>query len=95
MGSFQQISLKYLPFPHQRISLLTKYLSQIKMYTYFNIGDAKTFVKLKEKYSKFRRTCSYPHLLTNFMGFFASLLLSFGQVTKLLAKIVIIANSLL
>ena len=49
INSFQQISVKYLPFPHPDISLMTKYLTQIKVYTYFNIGDAKTLVKLKEK----------------------------------------------
>ena len=49
INSFQQISVKYLPFPHPGISLMTRYLTQIKVYTYFNIGDAKTLVKLKEK----------------------------------------------
>ena len=47
IDSFQQISAKYLPFPHPDISLMTKDLTQIK--AYFNIGDAKTLVKLKEK----------------------------------------------
>ena len=28
-----------MPFPHLGISLMTKDLSQIKVYTYFNIGD--------------------------------------------------------
>ena len=37
-----------MPFPYLDISLMTKDLSQIKVYTYFNIGDAKTLVKLKE-----------------------------------------------
>ena len=47
INSFQKISVKYLPLPHP--GLMTKDLSQIKVYTYFNIGDAKTLVKLKEK----------------------------------------------
>ena len=38
-GSFQQILVKYLPFPHPDISLIT----------YFNIGYTKTLVKLREK----------------------------------------------
>ena len=42
IDSFQQISVKYLPFSHPDISLMTKDLTQIKVYTYFNIGDAKT-----------------------------------------------------
>ena len=46
---FQQISGKYLPFPHPGISLMTTDLTQIKLYTCFNIGDAKTPAKLKEK----------------------------------------------
>ena len=41
IDSFQQISVKYLPFPYPDISLMTKDLTQIKVYTYFNIGDAK------------------------------------------------------
>ena len=45
----QQILVKYLPFPHPDISFMTKDLTQIKVYTYFNTGDAKTLVKLKEK----------------------------------------------
>ena len=49
IDSFQQISVKYLPFPHPGISLMTKYLAQIKVCTYFNIGAAKTLVKLKRK----------------------------------------------
>ena len=49
INSFQKILVKYLPLPHPGISLMTKDLSQIKVYTYFNIGDAKTLVKLKEK----------------------------------------------
>ena len=40
---------EHLPFPHPGISLMTKDLSQIKVYTYFNIGDAKTLIKLKRK----------------------------------------------
>ena len=39
-GSFQQILVKYLPFPHPDISLIT----------YFNIGYTKTLVKLREKW---------------------------------------------
>ena len=49
IDSFQQILVKYLPFLYLDISLMTKDLTQIKVYTYFNIGDAKTLVKLKEK----------------------------------------------
>ena len=30
IDSFQQISVKYLPFPHPDISLMTKDLAQIK-----------------------------------------------------------------
>ena len=48
IDSFQQILVKYLPFPHPGISLMTQDLTQIKVYTYFNIY-AKTLVKLKEK----------------------------------------------
>ena len=47
--SFQEVSVKYLPLPHPDISLMTKYLAQVKVYTYFNIGEAKTMVKLKRK----------------------------------------------
>ena len=47
IDSFQQISVKYLPFRHPDISLMTRFDS--KVYTCFNIGDAKTLVKLKEK----------------------------------------------
>ena len=74
-------------------SFMTKDLSQIKVYTYFNIGDAKTLVKLKEKQSKFSRSCSYTHLSANLGGFFALFLLNFSQVTKLLIEIVTIAYS--
>ena len=42
INSFQQISVKYLPFSHPDISLMTKDLTQIKVCTYFNIADAKT-----------------------------------------------------
>ena len=49
IGSFQQISVKDLPSPHPDISLKFKGLAQIKVYTYFNIEDAKTLVKLREK----------------------------------------------
>ena len=48
VNHFQQISVKYLSFPHPDISLMAKDLTQIKVYTYFNIGDAKPLVKLKE-----------------------------------------------
>ena len=34
---------------HFTVPLMIKELAQIKVYTYFNIGDAKTLVKLKEK----------------------------------------------
>ena len=40
--SFQQISVKYLLFPHPDISLMTKHLAQIKIYTSLNTGDVKT-----------------------------------------------------
>ena len=49
MVSFQDISVKYLPFPHPGISFMAKDLSQIKLYTYFNIGDVETLVRLNEK----------------------------------------------
>ena len=49
ISSFQQISVKYLPFPHPGISLMIQDLAQIKVYAYFNLGDVKTLVKLKEK----------------------------------------------
>ena len=51
IDSFQQISVKHLSFPHPDIkpSLMTKDLAQIKVYTHFNVGDAKTLVKLKKK----------------------------------------------
>ena len=58
IGSFQILG-KYLPFPHPGISFMTKDLSQIKVYTYFNIGDTKTLVKLKKKLGKFFRSCSF------------------------------------
>ena len=95
IGSFQEVSVKYLPFPHPDISLMTKDLSQIKVYNYRNIGDAKTLVKLKEKKSKFSRSCSGTHLLANLEVFFALLVLTFSQVTKLLTEIVTTAYSLL
>ena len=47
IGSFQILG-KYLPFPHPGISFMTKDLSQIKVYTYFNIGDTK-IGKIEEK----------------------------------------------
>ena len=49
INNSQQISVKYLCFPHPEISLMAKDLTQIKVYTYFNIGDAKALVKLKKK----------------------------------------------
>ena len=49
IDSFQQISVKYLPFLHSGISFMTTDLAQIKLYTYFNIGDAKTLANLKKK----------------------------------------------
>ena len=42
-------------FPTPGISLMTKDLIKIKVYTYFNIGDAK-IKKWKEKQSKFYPT---------------------------------------
>ena len=71
-------------FSTHRYKLLTKNLAHIKVYTYFNIGDAKTLAKLKKKYSKLPKTCSYPLLSTNFLDFFASLVLNFSQVSKTL-----------
>ena len=41
IDSFQQILVKYLPFSHPDISWMTKDLTQIKVYTYFNIGMLK------------------------------------------------------
>ena len=48
IDSFQQISVKYLSFPRPDISVMTKDLTQIKVYIYFNIGDVKILMKLKE-----------------------------------------------
>ena len=48
IDSFQQISVKYLPFPRPDISVMTKDLTQIKVYIYFNTGDVKILMKLKE-----------------------------------------------
>ena len=70
INSFHQISLKYLPFPHPGISLMTKDLTQIKVYTYFNIGNAKTLVKLKEEYGKLSRSCSIYPSFGKFWEFF-------------------------
>ena len=70
IDSFQQILVKYLPFPHLDISLMTKDLTQIKVYTYFNIGDAKPLVKLKEKQNKCSRSCSIHSFFDKFWGFF-------------------------
>ena len=94
IGSFQILG-KYLPFPHPGISFMTKDLSQIKVYTYFNIGDTKTLVKLKTKKSKFSRNCSIYPYFGKFSRFFVSLVLNFGQVTKLLTETDTIAYSLL
>ena len=49
IGSFQEIFVKYLSFLHPGISFMTKDLPQIKVYTYFNIGDTKILLNLKEK----------------------------------------------
>ena len=73
--------------------LMKKYLAQTKIYNYFNTEDFKSVVKLKKKYSKFPKSCSYTHLSASFEGFFASFVLSFCQSTKLLAEIVTIAYS--
>ena len=63
INSFKQISVKYLPFPHPDISLMTKHSPQIKVYTYFNIWDAKSLVKLKRKIRvNFPRVVPYTHL---------------------------------
>ena len=37
IGSFQEILVKYLSFPHPGISFMTKDLPQIKVYTYSNM----------------------------------------------------------
>ena len=97
IDSFQQILVKYLPFPHLDISLMTKDLTQIKVYTYFNIGDAKTLVKLKRKIRvNSPGVVPYTHLFQeNFGNFFVLLALKFGQVTKLLTENTTIACSLL
>ena len=49
IGSFHQISVKYLPFSHTSISLMTKELTKIKVYTYFNIGDTKALVNFSHQ----------------------------------------------
>ena len=36
INHFQQISVKYLPFPHPDISSMAKDLTQIMVYIYFN-----------------------------------------------------------
>ena len=47
INSFQQISIKYLPFPHPDISLMTKiWLKGLHLFQYI-IGDAETLAKLK------------------------------------------------
>ena len=78
-------------------SFMTKDLSQIKVYTYFNIGDAKTLVKLKRKIRvNSPGVVPYTHLFQeNFGNFFVLLALKFGQVTKLLTENTTIACSLL
>ena len=68
-------------FPTPCIGLMKKDLAQSKVCTYFNIGDAKSLVK--------------PIFSANFEDFFASLVLRFSQIIKLLADIVTIAYSLL
>ena len=60
ISSFQEVLVKYLPFPHPGISFMTKDLSQIKVYTYFNIEYTKTLVKLKEKLDKFSGVVHIP-----------------------------------
>ena len=97
IDSFQQILVKYLPFQHPGISLMTRYLAQIKVYNYFNIGDAKTLVKLKRKIRvNSPGVVPYTHLFQeNFGNFFVLLALKFGQVTKLLTENTTIACSLL
>ena len=72
--------------------LTNKDLARIK-YNYFITGDAKTLVKLKEKQGKFLKSCPYTHLQASFWDFFAWLVLSFCQSTKLLAEVVTIAYS--
>ena len=44
IDNFQQILVKYLPFPHPSISLMTKDFAQNKAYNYFSTGDAKALV---------------------------------------------------
>ena len=97
IDSSQQISFKYLSFPQPDISLMTKYLAQIKVYTYFNIEDAKTLVKLKRKIGvNSPGVVPYTHFFqANFGDSFASLALNFGQLTKLLTENITIACSLL
>ena len=97
VDSFQQILVKYLLFPHPDISLMTKYLAQIKFYTYFNIGDAKTMVKLKRKIRvNSPGVVPYTHLFQACLGdFFVLLALKFGQITKLLTENITTACSLL
>ena len=97
IDSFQQIFVKYLLFPHPDISLMTKYLAQIKFYTYFNIGDAKTMVKLKRKIRvNSPGVVPYTHLFQACLGdFFVLLALKFGQITKLLTENITTACSLL
>ena len=57
-SKYQQYPAKFgqiMVFPTPGISLMTKDLIKIKVYTYFNIGDAK-IKKWKEKQSKFYPT---------------------------------------
>ena len=97
INKFQQIQVKYLPFPEPDSSSMTRDLAQIKFYSYFDTGDAKTLVKLKRTSSvKSPGVVSYTNLFqANFGVFFVSLALNFGQVTKLLIETVTIAYSLL
>ena len=78
--------VKYFPFPHLDVSLMAKDLAQIKVYTYFNIGYAKTLVKLKEKQSKFSRSCSiYPSFSGKFWGFFCLACSKFRSSNQVIA----------
>ena len=47
INSSQQILVGYWPFPHADVNLMIKDLTQINVYTYFNIGDAKGKIERK------------------------------------------------
>ena len=47
LGKIQEVNA--LEANISSFNFMTNDLSQIKVYTYFNIGDAKILVKLKEK----------------------------------------------